>query len=139
MGILQGWGEAILLSFAFVVVIGLVIGGFNLMYGQNYGTGLMTNNSEQLFIKYQDSAKGQIEGGEVQTNAIYGVTLKSSYDMVKDFMNIIWSVIGGGWIENVGNMLNLGQAGVALFFYLRILYFISVIFALLYALFKISL
>lgn len=136
---LYGWGEAIMLSFAFVVIMGFVIAGFNNMYGKSYSTGLTTNSSEQLFFKYQDNAKSKIEGGEVDTNAVYGVTLKSSFDIVKDFMNIIWTVLSGGWIENVAAMLNLGEAGMTIAFYLRVLYFISVVFALLFALLKVAL
>lgn len=135
---ISGWTEAILLSLAFITVFGIVIAGFNLQYGQNYSLGLSDDSTEQLFIEYQDTAQSQIEGGEVEFDAQQGISLKQSYGLTKDIMNIIWAFLSGGFIEDMFALLNLGASGVAIAKVFRVLWFISVVFGLLYALFKVA-
>lgn len=137
MGMISGWTEAILLSIAFVAVIGLTISGFNSMYGSSNSLGITDNTTESLFITYQNTSQEQLIGGEVAFDAQQGVTLKSSYDMAKDVVNIIWTFISGGWIENLADMMQLGPAGLLLARAFRIIWFLSLIFAMLYALFKV--
>lgn len=137
MGNISGWTEGIILTLLFVGVLTLIVGNFNLMYNQSYTLPISDNSTESLFITYQDTAETQINTGEVQFDATQGVTLKSSYGMVKDATNIIWTFLSGGFIENVANMWNLSDSGILLARALRILWFLSLVFALLYALFKV--
>ena len=139
MGNISGWTEGILFTLAFVAVLGIVIAGFNGMYGKSYNLGLSDNNTENLFIEYQDSASQNIKGGEVEFDAQQGISLKSSYGLAKDAMSIIWSFFTGGFIETAISYMNLGSSGTILAKTLRILWFLSLVFALLYALFKIKL
>lgn len=139
MGNPSGWTEGILLSLVFVAVIGIIIGSMNSWYGQSYSLGLSDNETEQLFIDYQDSSEQKIQGGEVEFDASQGVTLKSSYGLVTDILSVIWNFLTGGWIESLFSLLGAGASGMALARALRILYFLSLVFALLYALFKIKL
>jgi hypothetical protein len=120
-------------------VLTLIIVGLNVQYGENYSIGLTDNKTEQLFVNYQDTADAQIQGGEVAFDSVSGITLKNSYGLVTDAISIVWSFISGGWIEQVANMWGLGAAGMILARGLRILYFLSLVFALLYALFKVTL
>jgi len=139
MGNISGWTEGILLTLAFVTVLGLVIAGFNLMYNKNNSLGLTDDSgSEQLFIQFQDTAENQIEGGEVEFDATQGITLKSSYGITKDAIGIAWGFFSGGFIEKLAQMWNVGQAGMIFAKALRIIFFLSLVFALLYALFKIK-
>lgn len=139
MASVQGWSEGIILSLVFVAVLTLVVGNFNLMYEKNYATPFSDNSgAEQLFINYQDTAQNQIQGGEVQFDAQQGITLKSSWGLAKDAVTITWNFISGGWIEQTVSAWNLGEAGTALAKGLRIIYFLSLVFALLYALFKVN-
>jgi len=137
MASVSGWTEVILLSLAFVAILGLVIGNFNFLYGGNNSLGLSDNSTEQLFVNYQDTSQQQIKGGDVQLNAVQGITLKSSYGLVVDSMNIAWTFISGGWIEKLASYWNAGESGMALARTLRIIYFISLVFSLLYALFRV--
>ncbi len=138
MASISGWTEAILLSLAFITVFGIVVAGFNLQYDQDYSLGITDNTTEQLFIQYQDTAESQIQGGDVEFDAQQGISLKESYGLTKDLINIVWSFLSGGFIEDVVSLLNLGAAGVAFAKVFRIIWFISLVFALLYALFKVA-
>lgn len=140
MGNVSGWTEGILLTLAFIAVLGVVIAGFNVQYNKNYNLGLTDNsNAEQLFIEYQTTAEQQIQGGEVEFNAIEGITLKSSYGITKDAISIVWTFISGGFIEELANAWGVGESGMLLARAIRIIYFLSLVFALLYALFKVVL
>lgn len=138
MATISGWSEAIMLSIAFVAVLGIIIGAMNHDYNKNYDVGLSTNASETAFIEYQSTAQTQVQGGEVDFNADQGITLKSSYGLAKDAINIVWQFIGGGWIETLASYWNVGEAGMLLAKAFRIIYFLSAVFALLYALFKVA-
>ena len=139
MGSLQGWTEGIILSLVFLVVLTVVVGSFNLMYNQNnvlpFSDG---SNAEQLFVNYQDTAQKQTSGGDVAFDASQGITLKSSWGLANDIKTIVWNFLTGGWIEQIVGAWNLGESGTALAKGLRILYFLSLVFAILFALFKVS-
>ena len=137
MGNASGWTEGILFALLFIGVLGIVVASFNVMYGKNYSVGLNNSGDEQPFIEYQETASQQIEGGEVEFDAEQGITLKSSYGIFTDVIKILWTFLTGGFIENVISYLNLGEAGTALALTLRVLYFLSLVFALLYILFKV--
>lgn len=138
MASLEGWSETILLSLLFVSILTFVIVELNIDYSQDYVIPFSDDSgSEQLFIEYQDTAQTQIEGGEVQFDAEQGITLKSSWGLVKDVVKLIWNFLTGGWIENIISYLNLGLVGMALAVTLRILFFVSVVFAIVYLLFKV--
>jgi len=139
MSNISGWTEGILLTLAFVAILGVIFAAFNLDYGKNHSLGLTDDSgAEQLFVEYQDTAEQQIKGGEVEFDATQGITLKSSYGMAKDAISIVWAFMSGGFIEKLVAMWGAGKAGMILARIIRVLWFLSVVFALLYALFKIK-
>jgi len=139
MASVQGWTEGILLSLVAVTVMGLLVANFNLLYDKNNALPFEDNSgAEQLFIEYQDTAQSQIKGGEAEFDADQGITLKSSWGLAKDAVSITWSFISGGWIEQTVAAWGAGEAGTALAKGLRIIYFLSLVFALLFALFKVA-
>jgi len=137
-GSLSGWSEGILLSLAFVLVLGLVVTNFNGMYEEDYQLGLGTNTTANNFIDYQDTASQQISGGEADFDSVSGITLKSSWGMTKEVFNIVASFITGGWIEQIFDFTNAGEGGQILAKFLRVLWFLSLVFAILYILFKVT-
>ena len=140
MGSISSWTEGILLSLVFLSVLTLVVVNFNLLYSKNYILPFTDNSaSENLFINYQDTSQKQIQGGEVEFDASQGITLKSSWGLAKDVVSITWSFLSGGWIEQTVDAWGIGESGTALAKGLRVLYFLSLVFALLYALFKVAL
>lgn len=136
-GSLSGWTEGILLSIAFVLILGLVITNFNGMYNKNNQLGLGTNSTVSDFEQYQNTGGNQIIGGEADFDSASGITLKSSWGITKEAFRIVGDFLTGGWIESVFNMMNLGEAGQIWAKYIRILYVLSLIFAVLYILFKV--
>jgi len=136
-GSLSGWTEGILLSIAFVLILGLVITNFNGIYEENNQLGLGTNTTAESFINYQDTAGGLITGGEADFDSASGITLKSSWGITKEVFRIVSSFLTGGYIEDVFEMMNLGEAGQTYAKYIRVLWVLSLIFAILYILFKV--
>lgn len=136
-GSLSGWMEGILLSLAFVLVLGLVVTNFNGLYDKDNQIGLGTNSTANALIGYQDTAGGLITGGEADFDSGSGITLRSSWGITKEAFSIVGSFLTGGWIEQVVYMINLGEAGQIWAKYLRVLWVLSLIFAILYILFKV--
>lgn len=133
---LSGWAEGILLSVLFVLILSvLVIGGLNNMYSKNYDVGLGTNSTLEAFKDYQATQQSKIEGGEAEFTSSQGLTLKSSWELTKATLSTIWSFFAGGWIESIVSFMHLPME-VALVG--RILYFISLGFAIMYILFKVK-
>ena len=137
-GVISGWTEGILFSIAFVLILTLVVTNFNGIYDQDNQIGLGTNSTANEFINYQDTAGSQITGGEVDFESASGITLKSSWGVVKNIFSIVSNFLTGGWIEDIFTMTNLGEAGQIWAKYLRIVYVISLILAILYILFKVK-
>lgn len=139
MAEISEWTEGILLTLTFIGVLTIIIAGFNIDFNKNKSLGLSDNSTEQLFIDYQDTAQDQINGGEVEFDSREGITLKSSYGLAKDLINILWNFFSGGFIEKIAVMLNVGQSGMLLAKALRIIWFLSLVGAILYASFKVKL
>jgi len=138
MGTLSMWSEGIILSLVFLSVLGLAIAGMNLMYSKNYSVGLSDSSTEQLFITYQDSAQTNLRGGEVTFDASQGISLKSGWDLVIDATNVIWNFLTGGFLEKLIEMFSLGAPGVLLARALRIIWFLSLVFGLIYLIWKVK-
>jgi len=138
MASLSGWTEAIIFSLLFVGILGIVTVEFNLMYDETNEIPFTDKSGATAKLEnYMDTGSEQVEGGEVEFDAQTGITLKSSWGLITSLTSIVWSFISGGWIESIISAWNLGEAGGQLAFYLRIIYFISLIFAILYGLFKV--
>ncbi len=136
-GSLSGWTEGILLSIAFVLVFGVVVVNFNGLYDKDNQVGLGTNTTANAFTNYQDTAGDKILGGEADFDSPSGITLTSSWGITKEVFNLVGNFLTGGWIEQVFDMIQLGEAGQIWAKYLRILWILSLIFSILYILFKV--
>lgn len=139
MGNFSNWGEGIIFSLIFFLALVIILGNFNILYNKNYNLELesQVNDTKTRFVEYVGDSQTNINTGEVQTNANEGITLKSSYGIMKDFTSLVWTFLSGGWIEQNISYLNLGESGSALAWGLRILWVVSLVFAMLYALFKV--
>ena len=132
---LSGWTEGILLSVLIVMILGIVITNMNGMYNKDHQIGLGTNTTQNAYVDYQDTLQNQIGSGEAEFSADQGLTLKSSWGILKSGVNIIWNFLTGGWIETIVFYMKL-PAEVAIIF--RILYFLSIGFIILWILFKVK-
>lgn len=140
MAAFENWGEAILFSVGVVIVFGLIIVQMNALYGQTYTTGLdsKANSTKARFIEYTSDSRNKIDTGGVDYGTDAGFTLKSSYGILKDFLSLSWDFVSGGWIEEIVGYLNLGESGAVLAFILRILFIISLVFALIRLIFGVN-
>jgi len=132
---LSGWTEGILFSVLFVLLLGIVISGMNAGYSKSYDVGLNTNSTQQAFEDYQSTLDTQIGSGEADFTSSSGLTLKSSWGIIKSGTGIIWSFLTGGWIETIVGYMRAPPV-LALIF--RILYFLSIGFIVLKILFKVK-
>lgn len=133
---LAGWTEGILLSLLIVSAFALVISDMNGLYSQGYQVGLGTNTTSSEYITYQDTLEEQVMGGEAVFDASQGLTLKSSWGMLKGGITIAWNFITGGWIETIVIVYMGLPAVVATTF--RLLYFLSLGYIILKILFKVK-
>jgi hypothetical protein len=136
-GSLGGWAEGILLIIGLIAIFGVVVTNMNGLYSVDNQIGMGTNTSASDFIEYGDNAKASIEGGEADFDSESGLTLKESWGITKNAFTIILSFITGGFIEDVFTYTNLGESGQTLALYLRIIWTLALIFAILYILFKV--
>jgi len=136
-GSLSGWSEGILLTIAFLTVFGIIITNFNGMYDKNNQVGFGTNTTPDEFIDYTNTADDKVRGGEADFDSNSGMTLKESWGITKGVYKIVMSFVTGGFIEDAFYYTNLGEAGQSFAVILRILWTLSLIFAILYILFKV--
>lgn len=130
-----GWTEGILLSILIVSLLVIVIGGLNSQYGKNNQIGLGGNTTQQAFVDYQETLDREIGGGEVEFSANQGLTLKSSWGIIKSVFSIILGFLTGSWVSTIVLYMKLPMI-VAITF--RILYFVSLGFIILKILFKVK-
>ena len=138
MGFISDWGEAIILSVAFIGALALVVAGMNSIYGKNNELPIADNSTLASFSTYQGTAQESVTGGEVNLDSQNGLSLKSSYSIMTGFINICWNFLSGGWIAKVADMLYLGAPLKPLTIGLQVIWFVSLIFGLLYILFKVK-
>lgn len=135
MASFSGWTEAILLSLLFIMGFATVIGGMNAKYNQDYDAtlGLATDSVQDAFQTYQNTLQTSTEG-KATFESVNGLSLSTSWKLLKATGDLVWGVIGGGWTEKLVTAIGL-PAYFALIF--RILWFISIGFILITILFKV--
>ena len=132
-----GWTETIILSMLFVALLGMVVGYMNTTYGGSNEIGLDTSaiDANGTFAQYTITAQGQIEGGETEQTDT-GLSLTNSWSIAKGIFTIVWGVLSGAWIANLGAMMMLP---IVVSNVLRILFIASLIFAVIRLFFKVGL
>lgn len=136
---LSGWTEGAVGVMLFLICVGIIIVAMNAQYGQNYDStfGMSSDTTKQAFNDYQGKLQQGLEG-EASTNAVSGVSVVSSWGIVKAGISMMWDFLNGQWIRNSVALLNLGDAGVALAWALSLLYIFSIGFILIKILFKVK-
>ncbi len=131
----SGWFEGIALILLFVGVFGYIISDMNLLYGKDHQVGLgeQANGTTQALIGYQGGASGEIRGGEAEFTSAQGLTLKSSWNILKSIFGVITDFFTGGFIETIVNYMRLPALVATIF---RLLWCVSVIFAIITVLFR---
>lgn len=131
--------EVIMLSLLFVALAGIVVTYFNYHYSKDYDIGIDTSAIQQngSFASYTITAQGQIEGGEVE-QVDDGLSLKNSWAIARGITTVTWGVITGAWIPNLISYLMLGSAGTVISTVLRVLFVMTLIFAVVKLFFKVG-
>lgn len=135
MASFTGWTEGILLSVLFVLALTSVIGGMNGLYGGNYdgSLGLDSTGIQEDFNTYQTTLQTTTEG-QATFGSVDGLSLSTSWKLIKATGDIIWSFTTGGWTENVVSLMQLPSYFAIIF---RMLWFISIGFIIITILFKV--
>lgn len=125
MASLQGWAEVALFSLLFVLMFTAMAVEMNIKYDKsNDGSfGLVTNKTLTEYTDYQSTLQSSIKSGEAETNTLTGISLTTTWSMVKAGIDVVWSFITGGWIEQIGGMAQLPTYVTFIF---RILFILSV-------------
>lgn len=121
---MSGFTEGILFSLLFALCLGIVITEMNIKYNKTYDPsfGLTTNETYNSYVGYQDSFKTASGEGEVTTTST-GMTLSSSWQLIKTGSTIIWDFVTGGWVERLVTLAGLPVIVGNIF---RLLYFLAV-------------
>lgn len=105
----EGWTEGIVLSVLFVIVLGgVVFGGLNAEHNGNIEIeGLDTSGVQATFENLQKSQQEKINGGDATFQSDSGLTLSTSWDMVKSILSMVLSFLGGAWVPTLIAYLHL--------------------------------
>ena len=128
-----------MLSITFLIVIVLAVSGFNTLYTKDNLVPLVDNSTMTSFESFANSSQSDIHGGTVLTGSLFGINIAQSYKLLTGAVDLVWTFISGGWINNLASMLLLGSAGMALATVFQVIWILSVLFALFYVFFKVAL
>lgn len=136
---LSGWAETMVMFSLIVGLMALLFAGMNADYNKNYDVGINTTSIEENLKTKSNQGQEQILGGEANSNANSDAgILSTSIGIITGMGSMVWTFLTGGWIEIVVGYLNIGLAGGKIALYIRILWVMSVIFAIAYTIFKVK-
>lgn len=106
---MEGWTEGIVFSVLFVIILGgVVFTGMNNTYdGDLQIEGLDTSSVQSTFENLQESQQEKIDGGDATFQSDSGLTLSTSWDMIKSILSMVLGFLGGGWVEALVSYLHL--------------------------------
>lgn len=133
----SGWIEVITLSMLFIVLLSGVLVYMNGTYGGDHSIGLDTSAIQKngSLAGFTVTAQQNIEGGET-TETDTGLNLKESWTISKNAFSIVYQIVSGAWIMELTSLMLLPEiVGVVL----RVLFLMSLIFAVIKLFFKVGL
>lgn len=133
---MAAWTEGIIVALIFVVAATIVLSNFNTNTGTNNSIGLSTSALDD-FNNLADSSNNQINQGQTSLTSL-GLTLLSSWALAKGIFGVLWSFFNGQWINYIIiNMLQIANPlGAVLAITLRVLFLLSLIFAVIKLFFR---
>jgi hypothetical protein len=135
---LSGWTEVALMAALFITLIILLFANMNVKYDENYdgsfGLGNLANSTENSISGYQDTLQQSINTGESGTTSD-GISLSTTWNIIKAGINTMWTFSTGGWIEISGGLIGLP---VIVGRILRILFILSIGFIIIKLILKIK-
>lgn len=136
---LSGWTEAGVGLILVLALLAIIVVGMNTKYGQSNDPtfGFSSSTTKSAFENYQGSLQTGMQG-EASTNSINGISVTSSWGIIKAGLSMCWDLVNGQWIYNAVMLLQWGDAGVALAWALRLLFIFSIGFVLIKILMKVK-
>ena len=121
----------------FITATSVIIAGMNYQYNESYELPIGVNTSELELVYYLQNSSNSLESSEVTFDTDVGVQAKSSWGILLTAFGTIRTFLSGGFINNVVGLFGLGAVGDAIVTALTVIFVLSLIFAILYALFKV--
>jgi len=137
----SGWSEAIVIGVLFIIAFGLIVTSFNDKYHQNqdssFGMGLQDSatTTYNSMTEYQEQIQNATNTGTASFASVFGLTLSTSYDLLKTSMGLFWTFISGGWILKAVTLMKLPAILGTIF---QLLFLLSIGYILLKILFRIK-
>lgn len=124
---LSGWVEASIFFLLFIVAAGSIFTGMNDLYPNESLTLTESANASSEINEYTSlstSVESLFTKGDIFLGGDEGVSLESSWGIIKNIVDLIWQkIITGGWIEIFVEWMMLpAYVAVAL----RLLWFLSI-------------
>jgi hypothetical protein len=137
---LSGWTEVALLSVLLLIAIIAIVTSLNNQYEKNFdgSFGFATTNTLNDYKNYQETLKSSVKSGEADTNSQMGISLTSSWLMIKAGAEITWTFVTGGWIKNMIDLIGFGELSTNIIIVLQILFVLSVGFIIIKLLLKVK-
>ena len=134
---LSGWTEGAIVITLILIIIGIIVVDMNAKYNQNHDSTFGMNTSLQNWVAYQSTFEEGMKG-EASTSAFTGISLGSTWAMIKFGLSTVFQFLTGGFISTAIGLLNWGSVGTALALALRLLFVTSVGYILLKLILKVK-
>ena len=133
-----GWVEVALFTTLFMLLTITLVAFMNVTYDQNndgtFGLSDSLSTTQSDLSDYQDTVQQNVKQGEA-TSSGEGISLTTTWSIITAGMNIMWTFLTGGFIEQVVGIMRLP---VIVGTILRILFVLSIGFILIKLILKIK-
>jgi hypothetical protein len=128
---LSGWTEVALFTTLFITLIGLLVVGMNVKYGENFdatfGKPDRLSGVQQQLTDYQNTQQQAVSQGQASSTGL-GMSLTTTWNIIASGIGIMWNFLTGGFIEDIVGMIGFPTIVGTI---LRILFVLSMGFILL--------
>lgn len=127
------WIETLLIICLVGGSLALIGAGMNSMYEQNKDItyGIVTNDTLTQINSYQTSMQNDTTQGQSSISDFGIFKLATGARLITLSLTLIWDFVSGNFINNIVNLMNLGDYSTILIVVLKAIYFITIGFILL--------
>jgi hypothetical protein len=135
---LASWAEVALFTTLFMLLFISLIAFMNVTYDGSYdgsfGLSTSISTTQGELSDYQDTLQQNVKSGQA-TSSGEGISLTTTWNIITGGLNIMWTFLTGGFIEQVVGLLRLPAIVGTI---LRILFVLSIGFILIKLILKIN-
>ena len=107
---LGGWAEVALFTSLFMILTISLIAYMNVTYDGNYdgtfGLSDSISSTQNDLSDYQDTLQQSVKEGQA-TSSGEGISLTTTWSIITAGINIMWSFLTGGFIEDIVGLMRL--------------------------------